>query len=179
MENSRQYVPKVFLIGFMGSGKSATGLRLARELGYTHYDTDAVFEETHRFTIPSFFETFGEEAFRRIEHNVLMKTASMDQVVVSTGGGTPCFHDNMAFILKHGRSVYLRLDWEHLMKRLLQSRKPRPLIRNTAKHELEQNLEALLKSRESVYRQANHTLDISGLTLTGVIDRLLPLLVAV
>ncbi len=175
-ENSAPFVSKIYLIGFMGSGKSATGQQLARELGYNHFDTDAVFEETYRFTIPRFFETFGEEAFRRMESGILMKTASMDKVVVSTGGGTPCFHENMAFILKHGVSVYLKLDWEHLMKRLQESRKPRPLIRDTGKHELEQNLASLFKSRESYYRQAHITLDITGLALSGIIQKLLPLL---
>ncbi|MHC1708066.1 MAG: shikimate kinase [Bacteroidales bacterium] len=148
-------MPKIYIIGFMGSGKSFTGKRLSALLGYKFYDIDSLFEEKYHFTIHDFFEKFGEEAFRKLESDLLISTHSFENAVISTGGGTPCFFENMEFIKENGISVYLKMPPEKILYRLNQSKKPRPLVKSLQGAELLATVKSLLEKREEYYLRAD------------------------
>lgn len=145
----------IYIIGFMGCGKSFTGKRLASRLGYKFYDIDTLFEEKYHFTISDFFNQFGEDAFRKLERDLLQSTVDYNNTVISTGGGTPCFFDNMNFIKEQGISVYLKMPPEKILARLSQSKRPRPLVKSLQGEELLDKIRNLLKEREVYYLQAD------------------------
>ncbi|MCX6270084.1 MAG: shikimate kinase [Bacteroidetes bacterium] len=162
----------IYLIGFMGSGKTNIGKQLARQLGYKFYDLDEMFEDKYHFTVSHFFEKFGETEFRKIEKSLLLSTVNFTQAVISTGGGTPCFFDNMPFILKNGVSVYFKLTAPQLVSRLKQSRKPRPLVKSFEGEALEDQVAALLAIREPFYLQANRIIEGFDIKLEEVVNLL-------
>jgi len=140
----------------MGSGKSALGRQLAQELQAAFVDLDEIFEERYRVSIFDFFEKYGEETFRKLERELLFETARLENAVISTGGGTPCFFENMNFISKHGISVYLRMSSAELAERLKNIKKKRPLIRDLSSDGLEKWISLQLKIREEFYTKATH-----------------------
>jgi len=146
---------KIYLIGYMGSGKTNLGREMAEIAGYSFADLDELFEERYKVSIIEFFSKYGEEHFRRFERDILLATASMDNVIISTGGGTPCYFDNMDFILANGRSVYLRMPVRVLAVRLNSVRKKRPLLKDVQPDEMEAHIEGHLKEREPVYLRAD------------------------
>lgn len=143
----------------MYSGKSTFGRRLAAEKGMDFLDLDRAFEAKYHYTVPRFFAQFGEQAFRVLETQMLHSTAAMDNVVVSTGGGTPCHSDNMDFILANGTAIYLQMDVDALTERAIHSRNPRPLMQGLSHDELRRKIEQQLKERESIYLRAPIVLD--------------------
>lgn len=149
----------IFLIGFMGSGKSVIGRKLAQELGLTFMDLDEEFERKFRITISSFFQKYNEVEFRLLERKILLETKKLDRFVISTGGGTPCFHENMTFIKENGISIYLKVSTPTLIHRLVNSRKPRPVLKSSTPEEMELQIGELLAKREPYYLQANYTVD--------------------
>lgn len=164
---------KIFIIGFMGSGKSFTGKRLASRIGYKFYDIDKLFEDKYHFTINDFFEKFGESAFRKLERDLLTSTESLENTVISTGGGTPCYFDNMDYIRETGISVYLRMPPEKIMARLKQSRKPRPLIKNLEGDSLLEKIRELLGEREKYYLQADIIVDAVFIEPAEIVNRII------
>ena len=143
----------------MYSGKSTFGRRLAAEKGMDFLDLDRAFEERYHYTVPRFFAQFGEAAFRVLETQMLHGTADLDNVVVSTGGGTPCHSGNMDFILAHGTAIYLRMDVDALTERALRSHNPRPLMQGLSRDEMRSKIAQQLKERESIYLRAPIILD--------------------
>lgn len=139
----------------MGCGKSSVGRRLARKLGYNFFDTDHGLEKKFEMPVPELFRQKGEDAFRLLEQEVLHATSGMDQTVIATGGGTPCYADNMDFILQHGMSVYIRMSVPSLVSRLEHARIKRPLVENLKGEALAASVEALLKEREHWYLRAH------------------------
>ena len=150
---------KYYLVGYMYCGKSTFGRQLAAGRGMDYLDLDRAFEERYHYTVPRFFATFGEEAFRKLETQMLRSTATLDNVVVATGGGTPCHSGNMDFILQHGTAIYLQMSVDALVERALRSRNPRPLMRGLPEEALRAKIEHQLKEREPVYRRAPVILD--------------------
>ena len=148
-----------YLIGYMYCGKSTFGRRLAVAKGMDYLDLDRAFEERYHYTVPMFFERFGESAFRTLESQLLRTTATLDNTVVATGGGTPCHSGNMDFILAHGTAVYLAMPVDVLVERALHSRNPRPLMRGLTPDEIRAKIESQLKEREPFYRMAPVILD--------------------
>lgn len=146
---------RIYLTGYMGSGKSRLGRLLAECTGMYYIDLDGIFEERFHISITDFFSKYDEEAFRRIERNLLLETAEMDQVIVSTGGGTPCFFDNMQIIKRSGFSVYLCLEPEVLVRQLEKGRKNRPLLREVPLAGLEAHIRQHLAEREQYYLQSD------------------------
>jgi shikimate kinase len=146
---------RIYLIGFMGCGKSSLGRRLARKLEYAFFDTDLEVERESGMQVSDIFLEEGEEAFRQKEREVLRRTASLDNVVVATGGGAPCFFDNMDFIRAQGVSVYLRMSVQSLVHRLENARVKRPLLENLEGDELVREISERLAEREKWYMQAN------------------------
>lgn len=154
---------RIFLIGFMGSGKSTHGKILARKIGYDYMDMDHLIEETAEMSIPAIFQEHGEEVFRKWEHDILLELCKRDRLVVSTGGGAPCHGEMMQIMKKHGSTVYIHLPPEALKDRLLHSPTERPLIKGKSETELLEFISGLLAKREHYYKQALHT--INGLNL--------------
>lgn len=140
----------------MGSGKTALGKQLAELLQTGYLDIDEMFEERFHISIYDFFQKYDEDNFRRIERELLHETAHLENTVISTGGGTPCFFDNMKFISEHGISVYLRMTSLELADRLQQVRKKRPLLKGLSPHEFEDWISSQLTWREEFYNQATH-----------------------
>lgn len=145
---------RIFLIGFMGSGKTTLGLKLARRIKYEFIDMDRLIEETAGMTIPGIFNELGEQVFRKWEQDILQELCTREKVVVSTGGGAPC-HDQMIGTMNaYGMTVYLKLSPAILKDRLKQSKTERPLIRGKTDTELLDFITGLLKEREPYYGQA-------------------------
>ena len=146
---------KVFIIGFMGSGKSYVGRRLAQLLDYLYVDTDNLVENTEGVTIAELFDAKGEAAFRTIESNALKGLLKWDNIVIATGGGAPCFHDNMTFINNSGITVYLKTDPELLLERLKSEAEKRPLLGNRSEAELLAFINSKIAERAVFYEQAD------------------------
>lgn len=150
---------KYYLVGYMYSGKSTFGRRMAAAKGMDYLDLDRAFESRYHYTVPMFFDRFGEQAFRQLETQLLHSTALMDNVVIATGGGTPCHSGNMDFILAHGTAVYLQMPVDALVQRAISSRNPRPLLHGLPKAELQPIIEKQMKEREEVYLRAQIIID--------------------
>ena len=153
----------VFILGYMGCGKSTFGKRLARQMDYDFIDLDKLFEETYKICISNFFEKYGEEMFRRIEHELLLKILEHPHTVVSCGGGTPCYSGNMELMNTAGLTVYLRLTPAGLASRLENSRKERPLLQSLPGKDLLEKISKHLQQREAFYIQAQ--LELDGLSI--------------
>ncbi|MBS1231555.1 MAG: Shikimate kinase [Bacteroidetes bacterium] len=153
----------IYIIGFMGSGKSTAGRKLAASMGWPFIDLDRKIEEVALKTIPRIFSEDGEEHFRKIESEVLRNLDNTKKSVVSTGGGTPCHGDNMDFMLQTGLTVYLKMTPGQLAKRLLDSSGERPLLKNVPDESLPGFIEEKLAHREKWYSKAEIIVD--GLSL--------------
>ncbi len=149
---------KVFLWGYMGSGKSTIGKIVASNLSIPFYDLDEQFEKQYKIEIQNFFKVYSEDAFRKLEHSILHEFATQNEYVISTGGGTPCYYDNAEFMIDCGETVYLKFEAEVLYHRLKQSRKKRPLFVNANQVESIENIKKHIESREKYYLQAQHTI---------------------
>jgi shikimate kinase len=163
---------RIYLVGYMASGKSNLGRLLAGKLGYEFLDLDYLFEERYRISIPDFFEKYDEAAFREIERKLLRETIEMEDVVVSTGGGTPCFFDNMLFIKQAGLSVYLCWKVPALVRRLKMVKLKRPLLKNIPPEELERHVAGQLHRREVFYTQADFVIQGEGIDLDDLLHTL-------
>jgi shikimate kinase len=150
---------RIFLIGFMGSGKSTLGAQLASRIDYRFIDMDQLIEETAEMSIPEIFKEHGEEVFRKWEHDILLELCHREKLVISTGGGAPCHSRMMDLMNDHGSTIYLKLSPEVLLSRLIHSKTERPLIKGKSKPELLQFIQTLLKEREEFYLRATHIVD--------------------
>ena len=155
----------IFLIGFMGSGKSTLGAQLARRLDYHFVDMDQLIEDTAEMSIPEIFDEHGEEVFRKWEHDILQELCQGENMVVSTGGGVPCHSGLMDLMNSNGTTIYLKLSPETLLSRLIKSRTERPLIKGKSEKELREFIKSKLKEREEFYMQASKVVD--GLNMTA------------
>lgn len=160
---------RIFLIGFMGCGKSTMGRALASKLNLTFIDLDTFLEEKYFKTIPQIFAEEGEESFRRKERNVLEEVCSFDNVILATGGGAPCFFDNMDLMNESGFCVFLDVDISSLVNRLIHAKTERPLIKGKSPEELHIFIEGLLAKRRPFYEKARYILKGSEITPTQVI----------
>ena len=138
----------------MGSGKSTVGRKLAREFDCKFLDLDDVFEAKYHIKIADFFEKYDENAFREIESKLIKETDMSEDLIVSTGGGTSCFHDNMSWMKKSGLVVYLQMSVPALVNRLSNAKRVRPLIQNKSVDELKTFISEQLNEREKFYQQA-------------------------
>ena len=150
---------KYYLVGYMYSGKSTFGPRLAAAKGLAFVDLDQAFEAKYHYTVARFFEVFGEDAFRKLETQMLHTTAELDNIVISTGGGTPCYGDNMDFILEHGTAIYLQMSVDALVERALRSRHVRPKLHGLPEPEMRTAIGTQLAQRAPIYLRAPIVLD--------------------
>ncbi|MBS1671969.1 MAG: shikimate kinase [Bacteroidetes bacterium] len=138
----------------MGSGKTYWAQQLAAAYNMNWIDLDSEIEKENRMSIKEIFETEGEENFRIKEQKALHKLAHYKNIIIATGGGTPCFHNNMQWMNEHGITVWIDEPVSILAKRLSKEKSHRPLIKNLTDNELENFLEQKLKERKSFYSQA-------------------------
>lgn len=152
---------RIILIGFMGAGKTTIGRQLAMALGLQFYDLDWYIEKRYHQKVSEIFEQQGEEHFRNLEQRMLHEVAEFEDVVVSCGGGTPCYADNMQYMNQQAETVYLKLEPEVLCQHLAMGRTVRPLILGKTGDELLQYIRQELAKREPFYLQAKHVVDVS------------------
>ena len=152
---------RIVLIGYMGSGKTTVGKALAKELGLPFYDLDWYIESRMRKTVAQIFAERGEEGFRKIEYNMLHEVAEFEDVIISCGGGTPCFFDNMDYLNQQAQVVWLRCEPEVLHKHLLMGKGERPLLKGKTPEELIDFIRQQLEQREPYYSKARYMLDVS------------------
>ena len=150
---------RIFLIGFMGSGKTTTGSQLARILGYEFVDMDQMIEDTAGMSVPEIFSELGEEVFRKWEHKILLELCKEEKLVVASGGGAPCHGNMMSTMKSNGITVYIKLPPSVIKDRLMLSKTERPLIRGKSEEELLRFINSLLGTRESYYNQAHYIVD--------------------
>ena len=151
---------RIILIGYMGAGKTTIGKILAKDLGIPFYDLDWYIETRMRKKVKQIFDERGEEGFRVIEKNMLHEVAEFEDVVLACGGGTPCFFDNMEYLVGQGDVVYLRGTPEVLFRHLKMGKGVRPLLLGKNDEELLQYIKENVKKREEYYMKANHIVDI-------------------
>ena len=151
----------------MGAGKTTLGKSLARHLGLEFIDLDWYIENRFHQSVSQLFATRGEEGFRKIEQNMLHEVAEFEDVVISAGGGTPCFFDNMEYMNQQGLTVYLKATPEILRTHLRMGKQKRPLIAQKNDEELDIFIRESLDKRESYYNQARLIFDI-GLLDNGM-----------
>mgnify|MGYP005838341573 CR=1 FL=1 len=149
----------VYLIGFMGSGKSTVGKKLSKRLGFAFIDLDKEIERTEGRSVSKIFTEEGESYFRNIEAEVLRDCSKKSDTVISCGGGTPCFNENMEYMNNAGQTVYLEMTAAALMSRLIYSRSKRPLIAELDDSELDQFIRKSLAEREKWYRKSMHIME--------------------
>jgi len=163
---------RIFLIGFMGSGKSTMGRALASELKLDFIDLDSFLEEKYYKTIPQIFAEEGEDGFRRKERNVLEEVSAFDNIIVATGGGAPCFFDNMDLMNNSGFCIFLDVDKESLINRLIHAKIDRPLIKGKTLEELEGFIEGMMEKRRPFYEKARYILKGKEIRIDQVVSLL-------
>ena len=154
---------RIILIGYMGAGKTTIGKALSKDLGVIFYDLDWYIESRMRKSVAQIFAERGEEGFRKIEYNMLHEVAEFENVIISCGGGTPCFFDNMDYLNQQGDVVYLKATPETLYKHLLMAKIERPLLKDKTPEELIDYITEHLKERAPYYEKAHYTLDVNVL----------------
>lgn len=150
---------KVYIVGFMGSGKTTAGRKLAGRMGWKFIDLDNLIEVKSGMLIAEIFSIHGEDYFRSLEADTLRELKNDSKAVVSTGGGVPCFSENMEFMLSDGIVVYLKMKPAQLRERLLGSKTDRPLIRGLDRDELLSFITGRLQEREAYYSKAHIVTD--------------------
>jgi shikimate kinase len=147
----------IFLVGYMVSGKTTLRRELAGILGYPFIDMDELFKKNQGLSIPEYLNRYGEDAFREIERGLLVTMAAMlsrEDAVVATGGGTPCFFDNMEVMNNAGVTVYLKVSVDDLYERLKDDADGRPLLRDGISSGLKAFISKHLQEREKFYGKA-------------------------
>ena len=154
----------IYLVGYMGAGKTTAGRILAEKLGWHFVDLDEAFKEIHGLSTADYIRRYGIEDFRKKEKYVVEDLADQvpfDKIIYATGGGYPCWEDNMDCLRELGTSIYIRWKPEHLAKRLsLTDLSERPVLQGRTEEELLQFIAPQLQAREPFYRKAHHTLDV-------------------
>ncbi|MCI1246493.1 MAG: shikimate kinase [Prevotella sp.] len=152
---------RIIIIGYMGAGKTTVGKALAGQLNRQFYDLDWYIESRMRKTVKQLFDEQGEAGFRQIEYNMLHEVAEFDNVILSCGGGTPCFFDNMDYLNQQGETVYLKATPEVLYGHLKMGKTVRPLLLNKTPEEVQVFIKQQLAEREPFYLKAKYTLDVN------------------
>lgn len=163
---------RIYLIGFMGVGKTTLGKKLARLLGYQFVDLDDFFEEKFKIEIHQFFEKYDESLFRHLENDRLKKTFEMEGVVVATGGGTPCYHQGIEEINRNGLSIFLDMPPAAIAHRLLHAKRKRPLVHGKTGETLTRYIEEKLAERRSCYEKAQMHIQVLETNLQTLAEQI-------
>ena len=163
---------RIYIVGYMGAGKTTTARRLAQRMGWEVVDTDALFEEKYKISVNDFFNKYDEALYRKLESEVLKATESLDHVVVSTGGGTACYFDNMEWMNQHGLTVFMRISPKAAVDRVIHSRHKRPLAEGKSEEELTEFVNQHYASRMPFYEQARITVKSEDFDLEDLIRQI-------
>lgn len=150
---------RVFLIGYMGAGKTTVGKDLSRFSGYSFIDLDYYIEERYHKTVSQIFAEKGEDEFRKIEQKMLHEVSEFENVIISTGGGTPCFFDNIDFMNTCGTTIYLKVSVDELAARLEVCKHTRPILKDRSGEDLKRFISENLEKRRSFYEKASVVFD--------------------
>lgn len=162
---------KIFLLGFMGSGKTTLANKLANKLNISFFDLDKEIEKEAQLSVVELFEKHGEDYFREAEKTTLKKTIkNNDSFVMAVGGGTPCYSDNMKLMNTSGTTIYLKYDAEILALRLISVKSERPLIKDLNEAELIVFVKNKLSERERYYNQSKFVLEGNNLNVDDLIN---------
>ena len=161
---------KIYLVGYMGAGKTTAARRLASRLGWQVADTDAMFEEKYKISVCDFFNKYDEPLYRKLESEVLKSTEAMENTVISTGGGTACYFDNMEWMNRHGVTVFLHISEKAVVERLLHAKRKRPLAEGKSEAELTEFVRQHYTSRLPFYEQAKITVKSENLDLDSLLE---------
>ena len=167
-----QIQKSIYLIGMMGSGKSYWGQQLSKATNIPFHDLDECIEKAASKSIKAIFEHDGESAFRLLEKQVLNDTFSFPPAIIATGGGTPCFFDNMEQMNLYGKTLWLHCDIQTLVKRLLPEMEQRPLLKNMNASSLQDFLAEKLNERTSFYQQSTFCIHESEQILSAIINKI-------
>lgn len=154
---------RIFLTGYMGAGKTTLGKAFARQLNISFIDLDWYIEERFHKTVRELFAERGENGFRELERNMLHEVAEFENVVISTGGGAPCFFDNMEFMNRMGQTVFLEVHPDVLFRRLRVAKQQRPILQGKGDDELKAFIKEALEKRAPFYTQAQYTFNAEEL----------------
>ncbi len=146
----------VYLVGFMGSGKTTVGKKLAKKLNLKFIDLDKYIVDKEGLTINEIFEQQGENHFRQLETTYLKELSCQENTLISTGGGTPCFNNNMDVINSTGVSIYLQLNSKAIFNRLVNAKHKRPLLKDKNEQQLLEYINNELSKREPFYLKSTH-----------------------
>lgn len=152
---------RIYLIGYMGAGKTTVGKALEKRTGLSFVDLDYYIEGRYRQTVSQLFAERGEQAFREIERRMLHEVSTFEDVIISTGGGTPCFFDNMAYMNSCGTTIYLKVPVSELAKRLELCKHTRPVLQGRSGEALSGFIAESLAKRDAFYTQASIVFDAS------------------
>ena len=162
----------IFLIGYMGCGKTTLAKKLASKLSFEWLDTDTFIEKQEGITVSEIFSNYGENYFRSLELKLIQSLDLSVPTIVSTGGGLPCFNNLMEQLNQKGTTIYLERSPKELFQRLHQGKTKRPLLANKSDQELLQFIEENLEKRNPIYRQSNYILDRDYQTVDKIINLL-------
>jgi shikimate kinase len=153
-----------YLIGLPAAGKSSVGKALAKKNDYPFLDTDKLVEQASGLTVPELFAQFGQYAFRELERNVIKELSLLTTpAVIATGGGSPCYFDNLDVMLNHGTVIWVQAPLNEIAQRLISEIDSRPLLGQLEPHQVEKWLLDLLATRQWYYRRAHQFLTIENL----------------
>ena len=161
---------RIYIVGYMGAGKTTAARRLAQRLGWAVVDTDDLFEEKYKISVCDFFGKYDEPLYRKLESEVLKETETLDNVVVSTGGGTACYFDNMDWMNQHGLTVFLHISEQAVINRLLHAKRKRPLAVGKSEEELTAFVSQHYTSRKPFYELARITVKAEDLDVNGLMN---------
>lgn len=167
---------RIFLIGYMGAGKTTLGKAFAHKCGLPFIDLDWYIEERFYKTVPELFAERGEQGFRELERNMLHEVSEFENVIISTGGGTPCFFDNMDYMNKYGMTVFLNVHPNVLFKRLRVATQSRPILKGKQDDELYAFIVEKLTERTPFYEQAQYIFSADELEDRWQVDKAVQLL---
>lgn len=162
---------RIFLTGYMGAGKTTLGKAFARKLGVPFIDLDWYIEERFHKSVGELFTERGEAGFRELERKMLHEVAEFENVVISTGGGAPCFFDNMEFMNQSGKTVFLNVHPDVLFRRLCVAKHQRPILQGKKDEELKDFIVEALDRRAAFYNQAQYIFNADELEDRRQIDK--------
>ena len=154
---------RIFLTGYMGAGKTTLGRAFARAAGLQFIDLDWYIEERFHRSVGELFAERGEAGFRTLERNMLHEVGEFENVLISTGGGAPCFFDNMEYMNAQGQTVFLDVQVDVLFRRLRVATQQRPILQGKSDEELRDFIGTALEKRRGSYEQARYRFDASQL----------------
>lgn len=163
-------VKRVFLVGYMGCGKSTLGRWLSSDLKWRFLDMDDFIEKKQGRTISQIFEDEGEAAFRKMEQDAITELSQEENVIIATGGGAPCFFDNVEKMNAAGLSIYMKLTPQTIFNRVKGATKTRPLLASLSESELLAFITEKLEEREPFYMKCNVIADAESLDVEGFVN---------